>query len=155
FSWAYAKKPRMMLEVLRGVRVLLANLIVFAPRRRVTMTLEAFPPDRRPKTATRETINPWLMKWYNAAGPEEPTYVPYHFLFGPRNIEYPPPWREADLDLAAVPDATKEAVAHFVEEKLKRPLSPEENKPETTFAELGIDSLDGMEIALAAEQQFG
>ena len=38
----------------------------------------------------RETLNPWLEKWYNPDGPEKPTFVPYHFLFGPRTREFPP-----------------------------------------------------------------
>jgi acyl-CoA synthetase (AMP-forming)/AMP-acid ligase II/1-acyl-sn-glycerol-3-phosphate acyltransferase/acyl carrier protein len=154
FSWAYAKKPKMTRELLRGIPQLLTNLLFFTPRRRVTMTLEAFTPGQRPEPR-RETINPWLMKWYDAAGPEEPTYVPYHFLFGPRRIEYPPPWSEGEIDLAKVPAEMKQEVIHVVEEKLKRPLNPEETKPETTFAQLGIDSLDGMEIALEVEQRYG
>jgi long-chain-fatty-acid--[acyl-carrier-protein] ligase len=155
FSWAYAKKPKMTREILRGIPQLLANLVLFAPRRRITMALEAFPPDRRPTPPTRELINPWLVKWYNAAGPEDPTYVPYHFLFGPRMVDYPPPWSAGEIDLSKVSAETKDAVAAIVEKRLKRPLEQSENKAEQTFADLGIDSLDGMEIALEVEQQFG
>src|SRR5262249_51467694 len=80
FSWAYATRRTMIQEMLPGVRVRFANGLFFAPRRRMTTTLEAFPLAGRPSPAKRETINPWLQRWYNAAGPEEPTYVPYHFL---------------------------------------------------------------------------
>ena len=50
---------------------------------------------------------------------------------------------------------TKAAVAQIVEEKLKRPLTESENAPDTTFAQLGMDSLDAMEVTLAVEQRFG
>src|SRR5262245_16785283 len=33
FSWAYAKKPKMTRELLRGLKWLFANLLFFAPRR--------------------------------------------------------------------------------------------------------------------------
>ncbi|HEY2786236.1 MAG TPA: AMP-binding protein [Fimbriiglobus sp.] len=154
FSWAIAKKPRMVRRIVKGARQLLANLILFMPRRRLTITLEPFTPEERP-APTREAINPWLEAWFNAPGPEEPVFVPYHFLFGPRTRTYPPPWSAGELDLSKVKAETKQAVANVVEEKLKRSLTSDENKAETTFAQLGIDSLDGMEIALAVEQQFG
>lgn len=154
FSWAYAKKPRMFRRLVKGAWQLLGNFVFFIPRRRVTITLEAFTPDRRP-APTREAINPWLEKWFNAEGPEEPTYVPYHFLFGPRTMTYPPPWSAGELDLSKIRDETKTAVAHLVEDKLGRTLTPDENRADTSFADLGVDSLDGMEITLAVEQQFG
>ena len=48
----------------------------------------------------REQVNPWFEAWYNADGPEQPTYVPYHFLFGPRTYEFPPhPRRRESRDL--------------------------------------------------------
>ena len=135
---------------------MLANLIVFAPRRRVTITLEAFPADARPPLPDRAAVNKWLEAWYNADTPrEEPTFVPRHFLFGPRTHEFPPPQQPKEFDLRTVKPDTKAAVAQFVEEKLKRPLAESENAPETTLSQLGIDSLDAMEVALAVEQRFG
>lgn len=154
FSWAYGKKPKLIPMLFRGIRHLLANLLVFMPRRRVAMSLEAFEAKDRPEP-TREKLNPWLEAWYNADGGDTPTYVPYHFLFGPSEIEFPPLVRAAELDLSKVKPKTIELVAHIVEEHLKRPLSPEENRAETTFANLGLDSLEGMEIALQVEQHSG
>lgn len=156
-SWARGGKPHLVRELVRGVGVLLANLLFFTPRRRGTITVEAFPKERRPEP-TREAVNRWLEDWLNAdtnGAPETPTYVPYHFAVGPRSFDYPPPKTAAGLDLSKVKPATKEGVAHVVEEHLKRPLDPAENAADTTFAKLGIDSLDGMEITLKVEQQFG
>ncbi len=154
FSWADGAKPRLVSSLLRGAGLFLANLVVLMPRRRVTMTLEAFPAGQRP-APTREVINPWLDAWFNADVPAEtPTFVPYHFALGPRTHEFPPP----AAPVASRGDATeavRKAVAEIVAEKTKRPLTPDEEKPERTFQELGIDSLDAMDIGLAVERRFG
>jgi len=165
FSWAQAERPddapahmpSLIWLMLKSIGLFLANLILFLPRRKVTITLEAFPQNLRPE-ATREAINPWLQTWFNAdlAGePEKPTWVPYHFLFGSRTHEFPPPPKEQQLDVSRVKPTTKRAVAEILSEKLKRPIAAEDSLATTTFLELGIDSLDGMDIALAVEQRFG
>jgi long-chain-fatty-acid--[acyl-carrier-protein] ligase len=88
YSWADGQ-PALISGFLRGLGLWIANLFLFAPRRHVTVTLEAFTPDERPEP-TREAVNRWLEKWYNADTPrEEPTFVPRHFLFGPRTHTYP------------------------------------------------------------------
>jgi long-chain-fatty-acid--[acyl-carrier-protein] ligase len=155
FSYAWSGRPKLVKELVRGIGLLLANLLLFTPRRRVDVTMEAFPKDKRPEP-TREKVNPWLEAWFNADAPREtPSYVPYHFLFGPRTAEFPPPPAAAELDLSKVKPETKQAVAEVVGEKLKRPLTPEENRAETTFMDLGLDSLDAMEVTLHVEQRFG
>ena len=155
FSWAWAAKPALGGGLVKGIGLLLANLIVFTPRRRATLTLEAFGPDQRPEPV-REKINLWLEAWFNADGPrEEPTFVPYHFLFGRRTAEFPPPLTGPELDLSKVKPETRQAVAQAIEEKLKRPLEPGENAPDVTFSQLGLDSLDAMEVSLQIEQQSG
>jgi long-chain-fatty-acid--[acyl-carrier-protein] ligase len=155
FSWADGQ-PSLMRAFLRGLGLWAANLFVLAPRRKVTVTLEAFGPDQRPEP-TREAVNRWLERWYNADTPrEEPTFVPRHFLFGPRTHTYPPPVETApEFDLAKVKPGTKAAVAEMIEEKLRRSLSESENAPDTTFLQLGMDSLDAMEVSLSVEQRFG
>lgn len=155
FSWAWGGRPRLVGGLLRGIGLLLANLVAFAPRRRVTVTLEAFRADERPKP-TRELINPWLEKWFNAdVAQETPTYVPYHFLFGPRTATFPPPLAPSGVDLSKVKPATKQAVAEILQEKLKRTLTDAEKGSEVTFMQIGLDSLDAMEVALQIEQRFG
>lgn len=149
------RRPNLVGSLLKGFGILLANLLVFAPRRPVTMTLEAFTRDQRPQP-TRELVNRWLEVWYNAdEAPETPTYVPYHSLFGPRTFDFPPPPRAAEIDESRVKPETKQAVADVLAERLKRPLTESENRPDTTFQALGIDSLDAMEVTLEVEQRFG
>jgi long-chain-fatty-acid--[acyl-carrier-protein] ligase len=154
FSWADGE-PSIMGGLIRGLAIWAANLFVFAPRRRITVTLQAFRTDERPEP-TRAAINLWLEKWYNADVPREaPTYVPRHFLFSPSTHEFPPPPPPAEYDVSRVKPETKAAVAQIVAEKLQRPLTDRENVGETTFMQLGIDSLDAMELTVAVEQRFG
>ncbi len=155
FSFADTE-PFIASGLLRGIGLVLANLIFFAPRRHVTVTLEAFTSSERPPLPDRATVNKWLEEWYNADTPREaPTFVPRHFLFGPRTHEFPPPPAPKEFELSKVKPETREAVAQMIEEKLKRPLDAKEAVPETTLAHLGIDSLDAMEITLGVEQRFG
>ena len=144
--------------VVRAFLIWIANLFVFAPRRKVQIQLESFVSKDRPEP-TRDAVNRWLEDWFNAdlppGEPEKPTYVPHHFLFGPSTFEFPPRPSEIELDLSKVKPETKQAVAHFIEEKLKRPLAENENAGDKTFSQLGLDSLDAMEVSLQVEQRFG
>jgi long-chain-fatty-acid--[acyl-carrier-protein] ligase len=103
----------------------------------------------------REAINPWFESWFNAGEPEQPTYVPYHFLFGPRTFEFPRATELAEADLSKVKPETRDEVNHMIADKLGRPPEEVELKPETTFDQLGLDSLDRMEVTLAVEHRFG
>lgn len=155
FSWAYAKKPELGGGMVKAAGVLLSNLIVLAPRRKVTITLQAFGPGERPEPK-REVINRWLEDWYNVDAPEKPTFVPYHSHFGPQTMHYPPPIVESvEVDVSKIKPGTKEEVAHIIEEKLKRPMTDAENRAETPLVDLGFDSLERMEIGLTIERQFG
>ncbi len=154
FSWAYGTKPSLTKQLVLGARIHLSNLIFFTPRRRNTLTLEAFTAEER-VAPSRDVLNPWLEAWYNADGGESPSFVPYHFAFGPRTTEFPPQLRSVELDTTKIKPSTIETVAQFVGEVRKRPLDATENRAATTFAELGMDSLEGMEVAMRVEQQFG
>jgi long-chain-fatty-acid--[acyl-carrier-protein] ligase len=155
FSFARTgTRPSLGGRLLAGIGYLLSNLLLFTPRRRVNLTLEHL--DRRQlPDLRRETLNPWFEKWYNALGPEKPTFVPYHFLFGPRTHAFPKPAGLAGADLSRVTTATKKAVAEIVADKLHRPLTETEAQPDTTLAQLGLDSLDSTELMLAVENRFG
>ena len=156
FSWAQTGKKMNILTLLfQGFLIHLSNLFLFTPRRKVSVTLEAFTHDERPEPK-REILNPWLEQWYNADTPaEQPTYVPYHHFWGKRAFDFPPPNPMSDVDLDKVPDETRHDVAEILGEKIKRPLDEQENRPETNLAALGLDSLDTMDVMLQIEQQFG
>jgi long-chain-fatty-acid--[acyl-carrier-protein] ligase len=156
-SFTYAPTgapPSLGRTALRGMAWCIANLLVFMPRRPVDMTVEVIDRRKLPEP-TRERINPWFEDWYNRGGAEKPTFVPYHFLFGPRTFEYPSRESLAEVDLRKVKPQTKDAVNELVGESLGRPLAEAEQRADITFDELGLDSLDRMELTLHVEQRFG
>jgi long-chain-fatty-acid--[acyl-carrier-protein] ligase len=138
----------------RALAILAANLVFFTPRRRVRITVEILPSDRRPGVA-REQLNPFLESWYNRGLSSEPVFVPYHFLFGPRTFDYPRAAAGFHFDPEKIDPKTRQAVVESVERKLKRPLSDEEKRPETSLDQIGLDSFDRMDVALEIEQRFG
>ena len=146
--------PSLAQCAVRGLAWMAANLIVFAPRRRIVITVERVEPDRLP-AAKRETLNPFLEAWYNQEGPETPVFVPYHAWFGPRQVSFPAAGESAAADQGQVRRATIEAVAELLEEHLGRPLAADEKTAGTTLDELGLDSLDRMDLALQIEDRFG
>ncbi|MSR52341.1 MAG: hypothetical protein EXS09_03500 [Gemmataceae bacterium] len=155
FSRARGSRPNLGRGFARGAGLLLLNLVFFAPRRRVTLALQAFGPGDRPEPI-REKINRWLEEWYNSDLPQEkPTFVPDHFVFGPRTATFPPPPVASGVDLSKVRPETKQAIAEMLQDKLKRTLDADENTADTTFVQIGLDSLDSMEVALQVEQRFG
>ena len=81
--------------------------------------------------------------------------MPFSFLFGPRQHEYPVLVKTGQVDLAKIRPATIRAVNEMVEERLKRPLSAEENSAEMLLERLGLDSLERMDLALHIEDRFG
>ncbi len=159
FTMAYTgDHPNLERCVVRALGWVFAALFVFLPRRNVTMTVELI--DRRdlpdPEGApTREKLNPFLEEWYNRGAPEKPTFVPFSLLFGPRQYEYPVLIKTGQVDLAKIRPATIRAVNEMVEERLKRPLSGEENSAEMLLERLGLDSLERMDLALHIEDRFG
>jgi long-chain-fatty-acid--[acyl-carrier-protein] ligase len=156
FSYAQTgQHPSLIGRYAAGLGWLLANLLVFTPRRRVDITLACMERSQLPELR-RETLNPWLEAWYNENdGPEKPTYVPYHFLFGRRTFDFPKLRELEEIDPAKIKPEIREAVAHMIADKLGRPLGDEELKPDTTFDQLGLDSLDRMELNLRVEHQYG
>jgi long-chain-fatty-acid--[acyl-carrier-protein] ligase len=155
FSYAYTgRSPPLGKRVLQGFGRLIANVLLFMPRRPVQITFEPIDRRRLPEPR-RETLNPWLEKWYNPDGPEKPTFVAYHFGLGPRTYEYPKIEEVAEIDLEQIKPETKQAVADIMTQKLGRPLTESEQQASTTLDDLGLDSLDGMELALAVEKRFG
>ena len=158
-SFTYARTghtPRLGRCFRNGLLWLAANLLFFMPRRRVDITIEPLERDKLPELE-RDPVNRWFEAWYNADGPERPTYVPYHFLFGPRSYEFPPVSAPAEGEIVSdqVRPETREAVAEILADKLGRPLTADELHPGTPLDDLGLDSLQRMELALAVEQRFG
>jgi long-chain-fatty-acid--[acyl-carrier-protein] ligase len=155
FSFAQTgAAPKLTRTLLKGAGLLLANLLLFAPRRHVQITIEKLDRTSLPPT-TREHLNPHFEAWYNALGPESPTFVPYHFLFGRRAFTFPPSQEEAPVDLGTVKPEVRQQIAQFIAEHLKRDPQPSDEDPDATLESLGLDSLDRMELSLEVERHFG
>jgi long-chain-fatty-acid--[acyl-carrier-protein] ligase len=154
FSFApTGARPSFLRNLRVGAGWLLANLLLFTPRRRVDITVERIDRSRLPELR-RDTLNPWLERWYNEGGPEAPTFVPYHFLFGRRTFTFPPPGGPV-AELSRVSPETKAEVAQILERKLRRKLTDAEQQPDMVLQQLGMDSLDRMDVTLQVEQRFG
>jgi long-chain-fatty-acid--[acyl-carrier-protein] ligase len=160
-SWTWARlgmRPPLIRLILAGLGWIVANLLFFMPRRRVEITLEVADRGQRPEPR-RETLNPWLEKWYNgdlSGQAEKPLWVPYHFLFGRRSFAFPPTTSPAAaFDVGPVRPETREAVLSLLSDRLQRPLTEHEQRPECRLDELGLDSLDRMDLSLRAERRFG
>lgn len=64
----------------------LASLVFFLPKRKVTLTVQ--PIDRNDLPLESKTaLNRYLEAYYNSDGGEAPKFVPYHHLFGPRDFD--------------------------------------------------------------------
>jgi long-chain-fatty-acid--[acyl-carrier-protein] ligase len=150
------KEPSLPEKFVKAVGILAANLLFFTPRRRVKITVEVLDPERLKKLPglTRDKLNPVLEEWYNRELTTEPKFVPYHFLFGPRTFDYPKPKAAREIAFEKVTPETQQAVREILEEKLKRPLTKGEQQPTTPLENLGLDSLDRMDVAQAIEQRF-
>jgi long-chain-fatty-acid--[acyl-carrier-protein] ligase len=154
FSYAWSgTKPPFLKRAFQGLGYILANLIFFAPRRQMSLTLEHIDRSQLPGLQ-REALNPWLEKWFNVGAPEQPTFVPAHFFFGPRTHEYPRIEAQETLDLSKVTPQTIQAVNEMVVAKLGRPL-PDGAPPDTALDHLGLDSLTRQELSLDVERRFG
>jgi acyl-CoA synthetase (AMP-forming)/AMP-acid ligase II/1-acyl-sn-glycerol-3-phosphate acyltransferase/acyl carrier protein len=149
-----AYEPSLPKRFVQALGILAANLIFFTPRRRVKITIEVFDKNSLPGLA-REKLNPFLEEWYNRGLSTQPIFVPYHFLFGPRTFEFPKPKHAFEVPLEKITPETKKGVLDILEEKLKRPLTDAEKNPATLFENLGLDSLDRMDVAQTIELRFG
>ncbi len=157
FSYARTgKAPPLGQRLCQGALLLLANLIFLMPRRRVDVTVEPVDRERLPPLE-RDKVNRWFEKRYNIEGPEPPTFVPYHFLIGPRRYQFPRVSAEIgrQIDLEQAPREIWKTIADLLSTHGGRTFDAEHLKGESPLDELGFDSLQRMDLALAIEQQFG
>ena len=151
---ALGREPDIGVNFLQAVGILAANLLFFTPRRQIHLTVEIVDPKTLPGVQ-REVLNPWLEAWYNRGLSPVPVFVPYHFCFGPRTYEFPRIKTGFDVPLEKITPATRQAVLEVLEEKVKRPLSDDEKKPDVPLENLGLDSLDRKDLAQIVEDRFG
>ncbi|WP_010584048.1 AMP-binding protein [Schlesneria paludicola] len=156
FSYARkARLPNLPGCILNGGLLLLANLLFFMPRRHVKITMKEL--NRADLTSLeRDRINRDFETWYNTEGPEPPTHVPYHFLFGARDYQFPRLQSvHIQIDPSEITQDTRIGIAEILTNQLHRPVGIEELKLDTKLEDLGLDSLQRMEVAVGIEHRFG
>ncbi len=146
--------PSLVPTMLRNLGWALAALVVFLPRRKVTVHVEVLPKRTLPK-ASREQTNAFLEGWYNVDGSQQPAFVRYSHFFGPTAGHYAAGVSLPSIDPATIDPKTIRLVNDLVQGHLGRELDPHELAFDTTLEALGMDSLDRMDATLKVEQQFG
>ena len=146
--------PSLVPTILGNLGWALAALLVFLPRRKVTMQIEVLPRGTLPKKSREET-NAFLEGWYNVDGPQQPAFVRFSHLFGPSTGHYAAGAALPAIDPASIDPKTIRLVNELVQGHLGRELDPSELTFDTTLEGIGMDSLDRMDATLKVEQQFG
>ncbi|MGM0609131.1 MAG: AMP-binding protein [Candidatus Muiribacteriota bacterium] len=149
-SRASGEYPKVYPVLKKALKVLVFNLLVFIPKRKVTITLSR--PDDFPYDKDKKDINKYLENFYNASA-DKNTYVPYYFFErgGVRNLPEPE-FVKHEVDLEAVPDSVKKIVSEKIMDLTgKSNVNPEKKLSD----ELGMDSLSKLELAVWVEKEFG
>ncbi|MBI4580465.1 MAG: AMP-binding protein [Planctomycetes bacterium] len=149
FSYAHGV-PNVARSLKRAVGCLLANLLFFTPRRRVTIELHE--PSDLPRTAGRNEINRYLETFYNQDAPPN-TYVPYTIWEGGGPVEQPEPETVSLAGSARdVPLATRQIVRDYLRER----TGAESPRDEDQLAhDLGLDSLARADLVVWLGKEFG
>jgi acyl carrier protein len=146
------KTPDLFAAFNHGFKVVLKNLIFFAPRRHVLVELAPAPPDF-PWKAGRRELNRYLENWYNAYGPDPLNLVSFSHLRAefPHMIEMS---QEEEISLEQVPEDVKKQV---IAEIAKLTSVPQEEITANSHLahDLGLDSLDLSQLAVSLKDQFG
>ncbi len=131
----------------------LASFIFGLPRRHVTMQLKVIDRSQLPLN-DRRSFNEFLEQWYNADGGQPPKFVRYHHWIGPRQGNFQPALR-VPVDGSAISSQTIQQVNQLVENLLGRTLASNELQADTNLENLGLDSLDRVELMLQIQSHYG
>lgn len=146
--------PTLGKNALASLWWVIAGLIFFLPKRKVT--LEVVPVDRDSlPMESKSALNRHLEAFYNADGGEEAKFVPYSYLFGPRDFDFDSVKKKSAVDVSEISPEVIAEVHEILEQRLDRKLDESEKEPGTTLDLIGLDSLERMDLALELERHFG
>ena len=141
--------PSFFTALKKGAVRLLANGLLFMPRRRVE--IEVVEPGDFPKTADKRTLNRYLETWYNQ-NPDRNTHVPLFWWQGKTVQSRPEPVPPAvDQSTAEIPEPVRsQVIAKLIE------LSglPEIREQDSLSADLALDSLVLVEFGSWLQDEF-
>jgi len=150
FGMASGQDPDIGAILARGLRQILANFILFTPRRHVDLYF-AEPADF-PRDADRATINAALERFFNQDAPPA-TYVPYTIWERSGRHELPDPaWGGVHGRVEDVPAGTREIVLARLREMTGLAALRD---TDALAADLGMDSLARAELLAWLEGEFG
>lgn len=140
----------------RGLKILFSNVLLFTPRRKVTVTFATPPPDF-PKQGTRMEFNRYLEQWYNRypePGPEPLSLVPYVRWKKSTPTPFAPASKEErGKEVHEVPGGVKKRMLEYLSGLSGKPML--DIQPSDHLSEdLGLDSLDALQIAMFIEEEF-
>ncbi len=135
---------------LRGIRILLQNLLLFTPRRPVSIDI-AFNPRGFPRDGDALAINRYLEGFYNSPDPETPSLISHNCLF--THLADLPEQTPNNASLELVPAEVRNKVLNHVAHVAQVPLTT--ITPETRIGDdLGIDSLTTAELLVWLDREF-
>ncbi len=150
FSWSSGREPAVLPVLLKGAGILLANGIVFTPRRDVAIELAE--PDTFPKTGSRREINSFLEAFYNENSTPN-TRVPFFFWQGRAPQALPEPARPR---FSGDPSSISESLRRIVFDHLGELSGVTSIKGEDRLSyDIGLDSMAKAELLLWIENEFG
>lgn len=134
----------------KGFKIILKNLIFFAPRRTVRIEFTPAPPDF-PYGKPRIEFNRYLENWYNTP-PDDLKLVSFYFW----KHEVPEVVSEKEKSETTYVDIPKEIETSVIAQIAKlAKRKPEEIKKDMHLAyDLGLDSLDMAELGIYLDEQF-
>lgn len=146
------RSPDMGEAFLKGVKILIKNLIFFAPRRKVVIEIEANPPDF-PRACSRIDFNRYLEHWYN----QYPDGEGNRQVSEPLTLISDAFWKK-ELPLALHKEKRKSLGNQSISNETRKKIEAEirrllnhpslEIRPEMSLAfDLGMDSLNMADLA--------
>lgn len=136
----------------RAALALLANGVLFSPRRQVSIELHE--PGDLPRNGDRNALNRYLEAFYNQDAPPN-TYVPYTLWeHGGTRVLPEPAVDGIQGDPAVVPHATRDLVLQHLAEMTGCPRATLLDAQHLA-RDLGLDSLALLDLALWLESEFG
>ena len=149
YGRANHNNPSILRSIPNGIKYVLANLLFWGPRRKVTIE---FVEDHHVKTLfERKAINRYLESFYNQTT-QPNTVMPYYWWQGRKpQVRPEPSQKKVSGSLVGIPDSVVALVIEKVEEIAGQKVTLEQK----LATDLGVDSLTLMELAAWLETEFG
>ena len=154
FSYVYEnRRPKLFDKLWHGVKVVLANLIFFVPKRPVKIKIEMAGSDLPRNCQDKMILNAWLQNWHDQFGREELKLYPFYFwskkLPVMAEVKEKEKVDESTLNAKILKEVTSEIA------RMKK-MAPEEISPSDRLTDdLGMDSLETAEVLGWLQDNYG